>query len=142
MRVVLDTNVLVAAFIAHGVCNDLLEHCFLSHEVVLSKAILDELQDVLARKLDFTKDETRAVTRLLRGRGLLTKPAMLPAPVCRDPDDDTILATALAGDCILIVTGDKDLIDIGEYSGIKILRPSEFWEFENRHAENFPRTDD
>ena len=45
MKIVLDTNVLVAALIAHGVCADLVEHCFLSHKVQASEAILGELHE-------------------------------------------------------------------------------------------------
>ncbi len=39
MKIVLDTNVLIAAFISHGTCNELLEHCALNHEVILSPFI-------------------------------------------------------------------------------------------------------
>ncbi len=135
MRLVLDTNVLVAAFIAHGNCNELLEHCIVHHEVVLSKFILDELLGVLTRKFDFTQAEAQATLRLLRTRTHLTAPARLPSPVCRDPDDDIILATARTAECVAIVTGDKDLTDLQKYEGVRILTPSEFWEFENEDAE-------
>jgi putative PIN family toxin of toxin-antitoxin system len=135
MRIVLDTNVLVAAFIAHGNCNELLEYCIVNHEVVVSKFILDELVDVLTRKFDFTRAEARIVIRLLRTRTHLVDPAPLPIPVCRDPDDDTILATARTAECDAIVTGDKDLTDLQRYEGVSILTPSEFWQFESGAAE-------
>jgi len=136
MRIVLDTNVLVAAFIAHGNCNELLEYCIVHHEVVLSKFILEELLDVLTRKFDFTQAEAQAAIRLLRTRTHLIDPARLSIPVCRDPDDDTILATARSGECVAIVTGDKDLTDLKHYEGVRILAPAEFWEFENEAAEH------
>jgi len=53
MKLVLDTNVLVAAFISDGVCHQILEHCFLKHEVVLSNRILVELDDTLQEKFKF-----------------------------------------------------------------------------------------
>ena len=53
MKLVLDTNVLVAAFISEGVCHELLEHCFLKHEVVLSNRILKELDETLQKKFKF-----------------------------------------------------------------------------------------
>ncbi|MBM4149112.1 MAG: putative toxin-antitoxin system toxin component, PIN family [Lentisphaerae bacterium] len=136
MRIALDTNVLVAAFIAHGNCNELLEYCIVRHEVILSKFILGELLDVLTRKFGFTRAEAHAAVRLLRTRTRLIDPAPLPVPVCRDPDDDTILATARTAECDAIVTGDKDLTDLKHYEGIRILTPSEFWEFENEATEN------
>lgn len=135
MRIVLDTNVLVAAFIAHGNCNELLEYCVVQHEVVLSKFILEELLDVLTRKFDFTQADAQAAIRLLRTRTHLVDPVPLPIPVCRDPEDDTILATARTGECVAIVTGDKDLTDLQQYEGIRILTPSAFWEFENEAAD-------
>jgi predicted nucleic acid-binding protein len=50
VTLLLDTNVIVAALIARGVCADLLEHCFREHVVVTSQPLLDELDDVLRRK--------------------------------------------------------------------------------------------
>jgi putative PIN family toxin of toxin-antitoxin system len=131
MKIALDTNVLVAAFIAHGNCNELLEHCIVQHEVILSEFILNEMRDVLARKFMFTQDEVQSSVRLVRTRARLIEPVRLPVPVCRDPDDDAILATARSGGCAAIVTGDKDLTALKCYEGIRILTPSEFWEFEN-----------
>jgi putative PIN family toxin of toxin-antitoxin system len=131
MRILLDTNVLVAAFIAHGTCNEVLEHAALHHEIVLSKFILDELRRVLREKFKFSEKETRGTLRLLRGRCLLVKPDPLEDPVCRDADDDFVLATAVAGKCVCIVTGDKDLLDIGEFRGIRIITPDSYWAFED-----------
>lgn len=132
MRVVLDTNVLIAAFIAHGVCNELLEHCALNHDIIFSSFILDELKEKLHKKFGFTMREANRVVRLLTSRGSTVAPQELPDPICRDPDDDNIIGTAIAGSCDCIVTGDKDLLDLKSTSGIPIIRPSDFWEFESR----------
>lgn len=134
MRLVLDTNVLIAAFIAHGACSELFEHCMVSHEVVLSKAILDELHDVLIRKFKYTKGEAQEAIRLIRTRATIISSVPLDAPVCRDSDDDEILATAKTAGCLAIVTGDKDLTILGHYGQIKILAPSDFWKFEEESA--------
>lgn len=136
MRITLDTNVLVAAFIARGHCHELLEHCIVHHEVALSPFILDELRDVLVRKFEFTQTEAQAAVRLICTRARLIEPLPLPAPVCRDSEDDMILATARTAECVAVVTGDKDLIDLKQYEGIRILTPSEFWEFENEAVEH------
>lgn len=56
----------------------------------------------------------------------------LEQPVCRDPDDDNILAAALAGECVCIITGDKDLLVLDNFAGINIVSPNEFAEFESR----------
>jgi len=131
MRLVLNTNVLIAAFIAHGNCSELFEHCIVHHEVVLSVGILDELQDVLVRKFKFTKTEALAVKQLILTRVTLVSPTPLASPVCRDTDDDEILATAKIAGCSAIVTGDKDLTVLGNYDRIRILTPADFWKFEN-----------
>ncbi len=130
MRLVIDTNVLIAAFIAHGVCNELLEHCVLNHDVVLSKFILDELKDKLAGKFKFTTQEANAAVRLLKSRCSIVATQTLPSPVSRDPDDDNIIATALSGNCECIITGDKDLLDLEKVGDITIASPVQFWEIE------------
>jgi putative PIN family toxin of toxin-antitoxin system len=50
----------------------------------------------------------------------------LPARVCRDEDDDVVLATALAGKADVIVTGDEDLLVLKKFRGIEILSPRQF----------------
>ena len=130
MRLVLDANVLIAAFISHGVCNELLEHCVLNHEVVLSKFILDELKEKLTGKFKFAAREANAVVRLVESRSEIVPISPLTEAICRDPDDDNVIATAMNGQCSCIITGDKDLLDLGTVSGITILSPSSFWQFE------------
>lgn len=127
MRVVLDTNVLIAAFITHGACNELLEHCAINHEIIMSAFILDEVRDKLVGKFNFSSREAEAVLLLLKSRAVLVKPRALEKPTCRDPDDDLILGTAIAGNCECIVTGDKDLLDLDCFEGIRMVNPSDFW---------------
>ena len=49
------------------------------------------------------------------------EPASLPQPVCRDPDDDHVIACAIAARADVIVSGDSDLLDLGQHQGIAIL---------------------
>ena len=130
MKLVLDTNVIVAAFTAHGVCNELLEHCALHHEIILSETILEEFQQVLTRKFGFGKTEAHEAGQLLRSKAVLVKPAALGAAVSRDRNDDFVIGTAVAGQCSCIISGDKDLTEIGEYKGVRIITPSVFWRYE------------
>mgnify|MGYP006296292989 CR=1 FL=1 len=128
MKVLLDTNVLVAAFISRGQCNELLEHCVRNHELVTSPTILDELERVLREKLDFPRAMVAEALELVRGEATEFDPPGLPEPVSRDPDDDEVLAAAFEGECDVIVTGDDDLLTIESYRDITILTPSRFWE--------------
>ncbi len=130
MRVLLDTNVLIAAFIARGTCCELLEHCARHHTVVSSAPLLQELREKLSGKLGFSLQETRETLSLFQGHMELVEPATLDQPVSRDPDDDAVLAAALAGKCDCIVTGDKDLLVLEKFCQIPILAPADFWRHE------------
>lgn len=130
MTLVLDTNVLVAAFVARGACHDLLEHCLARHDVVMSDFLADEFERVLSRKLRVPAELVADAVRLLRSETLFVEPAALPARIRRDPEDDVVLGTALASACDCLVTGDDDLLVLDAYDGIRILRPAAFWEYE------------
>lgn len=126
MKIVLDTNVLIAALIARGVCHELLEHCVLRHTLLTSDFILEETQEKLTEKFGYSVDLAEEAVSLLRSRMKLVAPANLERQVCRDPDDDNILAAAVSGKCDCIITGDKDLLVLKEYEGIDILSPRDF----------------
>ena len=130
MRIVLDTNVLIAAFISHGTCNELMEHCALSHEVVLSPFILDEFTRKLIHKFRFTAHEAEVAVNLLESRFEVVEPLVLAKPICRDADDDQVIGTALVANCEYIVTGDKDLLDLRRVKQIRMTSPSDFWALE------------
>jgi putative PIN family toxin of toxin-antitoxin system len=130
MRVLLDTNVLIAAFVARGACTELFEHCARNHTLVTSPVLLAELAATLRRKFGVSARDANAVVALLRGRFESIDPRPLADPVCRDRDDDQVLAAALDGRCDCIVTGDKDLLVLGTFSGIPIVKPIDFWKIE------------
>lgn len=129
MRSVLDTNVLIAAFISRGTCHELFEHCVREHTLTGSSYILDEFRDKLVEKFDFAPRESRQARELLASRTTVVEPDPLGQTVCRDPDDDNILAAALAGECACIVSGDKDLLSLGTSRGIDIIAPRDFWRY-------------
>jgi|SRR5215213_2168149 len=130
MRIVLDTNVLIAAFIARGVCHQLLEHCVSHHDLVISEFIINEVREKLVGKFKYTTEVANEAMGLLRSRMEFVTPAPLDKPVCRDVDDDNILAAAVAGNCECIITGDKDLLVLKQFQGINILSPIDFQGYE------------
>lgn len=132
MRALLDTNVLIAAFIARGNSNEVFDHCLTSHQIITSLWILDELEEKLIGKFHFSKAEVKGVVRLIRDNAEIAEPEGLDEKVCRDADDDNILAAALAGKADCIITGDSDLLVLKNYRGIRILSPTGFWEFEGK----------
>lgn len=127
MRVVFETNVVVAGIVAEGLCREILEIHVPEHTAVLSQVLWDELLVTLRRKYDLTPDDL-PILGLYRQHAEWCEPAALPAAVCRDADDDWVLATAVAGEAAAIVSGDTDLLLLAHYSGIKILSPRQFVE--------------
>ena len=63
----------------------------------------------------------------------LVVPAPLESSVCRDADDDLVLATARTGERAAILTGDQDLLVLDPFHGIRVLAPSGFWKWESMH---------
>ena len=126
MKIVLDTNVLIAALIARGVCHELLEHCVVRHVLFTSEFILEETQEKLIEKFGYSAELAADAVSVLRSRMKVVTPSKLESQVCRDPDDDNILAAAVSGNCDCIITGDKDLLVLKRYEGIEIFRPRDF----------------
>lgn len=125
MTVVLDTNVIVAALVAKGLCHEVVVRALGSSTVVSSPALLDELEQTLRAKFTLGPAAT-AFLEQLRLRVHLVTPATLAAPVSRDADDDVVLGTAVAADARLVVTGDQDLLVIRRYNDIDIVTPRDF----------------
>lgn len=132
MIILLDTNVLIVAFVAHGFCHELLEHCVRQHSLITSAFIIEEFRDKLSHKLKYKPEAINQAIELLLSRMKVVEPTPLKQRICRDPDDDNVLAAAIAGKCDCIITGDKDLLVLKEYEGIEILRPNDFREYEGR----------
>ncbi|MBC7229808.1 MAG: putative toxin-antitoxin system toxin component, PIN family [Actinobacteria bacterium] len=130
MRVFFDTNVLISAFIAHGTSSEVFEHCLSSCQVYTSPFILDELKDVLSSKLHLSVSRIKEISEFLMNNLELVEAGSLEEKVCRDHDDDFVLAGALAAAADCLITGDEDLLVIKEYKGIRIIRPIDFWRFE------------
>ena len=128
MRIALDSSVLIAANISRaGTCAELLEDLLLHHDLVISEFILEELNRTLIEKFRYPRRDADQVVTFLRRVGTMVVHADLPADLCRDPEDMPILGTAVAGKCALLVSVDRDLLDVQAIQNIPIIRPGEFW---------------
>ncbi len=134
MRVVFDTNVIVAGLVAKGLCHELIEVHLPLHEAILSRELWDELLRTLEEKFGLGEEELPFLA-LYRRHAAWVEPQRLEAPVSRDPDDDRVLATALTGQADVIVTGDDDLLILETFKGVEILAPRRFLEV---HASSAP----
>lgn len=116
MRIVIDTNIWVSALInPHGEPARLLSLFLQSRfEIVLCEELLNELKDVLyrpriARKYNITKAIVLEFCELLKARAHLVT-IFNRVNICRDPDDNVVIEAAIAGNALIIVSRDEDLI--------------------------------
>ena len=128
---VIDTNVLLSALLWRNTPYALLEEARNGVVTLISSpALLAELAEVLERpkfdvilaKSDTSRAQLFANVRLLAE---VIDPPPLAQPVCRDPDDDAVLALALAALADLIVSGDDDLLTLVTFGGIPIVTPAQ-----------------
>jgi uncharacterized protein len=126
VRIVLDTNVLVSALHFGGRPRRLLEDVLRGdHTLIVGPAILGELEAALVETCGWTSDRAAAVRAELEAIAEVVTPVEVPR-VCRDPDDDQILAIAVVGLVDALVTGDGDLLALGAHRGVKIMSVADF----------------
>jgi len=123
VRIVFDTNVLFSAFTAHGTCAGLYEECLQWAQMVVSQEILKELEEKLASKAKLNPVEIHEILAAIRDDSQIVETVPLSKRVCRDPDDDAILAAAVSAEADVIVTGDSDLLVLERFGSISILNP-------------------
>jgi uncharacterized protein len=129
LRVFLDTNVLVAAFATRGLCADVFRLVLAEHELLVSQAVIEELTRALTGKIRLPAQTTREIVALVTSSAALCKAPVQVQPITvRDADDAVILGDALAGHADVLITGDKDLLDLGEIPGLRVLDPRGFWQ--------------
>lgn len=128
MRVFLDTNVLVSAFATRGLCADVLRHVLADHELVLGEPVVAELRRVLREKIRLPRAHLDRIEEFLRENEIAPRPKKAAAIPIRDASDRWILATAIAAKVDVLVTGDRDLLDIVRTCPVKLCTPREFWD--------------
>ncbi|MBI4230900.1 MAG: putative toxin-antitoxin system toxin component, PIN family [Planctomycetes bacterium] len=132
MRVVLDANVLIAAFATRGLCHDVLETALARHEAVTSEPILEEVCGKLRGKIRVPAPIVGEIRSFLLENLEQVEPLPVEPSACRDPGDLAVLGTAAAAHADAIVTGDKDLLVLGSFGTCRIVTPRQFWEAARR----------
>jgi putative PIN family toxin of toxin-antitoxin system len=128
-RVVLDTNVLISAVLSPlGKPFACLSWVLDNATLIASRELLEELETRLA-KPKFSKyldDSRRRAFVAELGLSAVQVELSGAVTVCRDPDDNKLLETAVAGHADWLVTGDQDLLVLNPFQRIRILTPSAF----------------
>ena len=123
----LDTNVLVSAFATRGLCADVLRYVLAEHELIVGEVVLRELRKVLLRRVKLPRKVASEVEDFLRDREVVAKPHKPSSIPIRDASDRWILALAVEGKSDVLVTGDRDLLDVKARSPLPIVDPRGFW---------------
>ena len=127
MRVFIDTNGLISAFAARGLCADLMRLLLAEHEILTGEVNVVELRRVLTKRFKATAAQVDVIEQLLRDQTIIPTPAALLSLKVRDPDDAWVLASAVAGDADLLVSGNQDLLVLANRAPLPILSPRDAW---------------
>jgi uncharacterized protein len=127
MRLVLDSNVIIAAFAARGLCQALFEYCLENHEIFICREMLDEIDRKLVQKIGVPRKIAAEISSYLKAGAVLVEPATVERGVCRDESDLKVIGTAVTAHAEYLITGDKDLLAIRKYEKTKTLDPRSFW---------------
>lgn len=130
MKIVLDTNVFVSGLFFTGPPYQILNAWRRrTVRLAVSPEVLEEYQRVSQELAEtFPQVDLAAPLALLETHATLCKPRKLPAPVCADSDDDKFLACALGGRTKMVVSGDRHLLAVDGYRGVRVLKPRQFVE--------------
>jgi len=129
MKIFTDTNVLVSAFTARGLCADLFEIILADHTLMTGEFVLNELDRVLLKKLKIPERKVSDTIQLLRRYHVEPVPDEPSTLNVRDEDDKWVLQSAIKANANILITGDKDLLVESEsVQQLRIISPRDFWD--------------
>jgi putative PIN family toxin of toxin-antitoxin system len=128
VKAVFDTNVLIAAFLTEGICSGLLIRARKqAFNLVLCDDIIREFEGILIKKFKLTSTDISEISAIVSEAASEILHNLDPIPnICRDPNDDMIIACAIDATADYIVTGDEDLLILKRYKDIVIINPRNF----------------
>ncbi len=127
MKLVLDSNIYIAAFATRGLCSDIFEYCIKNCEIVSCKEIKAEVKNKLIKKIKIPKKIVEEILHFISEKTISFIPQKVSIDACRDKNDLMVQGLALAVNAKYIVTGDKDLLVLNKIGKTKIITPREFW---------------
>jgi putative PIN family toxin of toxin-antitoxin system len=133
MRVILGSNVAIAAVASRGLCEAILELCLEQHHLILCEGILKEIERKLRIKIKVPPPVIDEYLKVLRSNTEILVPEAVDKKTRRDPEDLMILGLVSPGAADAIITEDKDLLVLKHYKQAAIMTPRGFWESNRAH---------
>ena len=129
MRIVIDTNVIASGIFFGGKPKKLLEMVVSrSLDAFVSEEILLEYQQTIEELCSRYPSRPRQLplTRIISAMKMVAPKTKIQ--ICRDSDDNKFIECAVDAKCVFIVSGDKDLLSVNHYDGIKIVTVADFFD--------------
>ncbi|MDL5055768.1 putative toxin-antitoxin system toxin component, PIN family [Oscillatoria laete-virens NRMC-F 0139] len=130
-KIVLDTNVVIAAFAARGLCEAIFELCLEKHELITSDFLLEEFRRKLIKKIRMPADLVEEILLLYSKNSQKVIPAVMDGEICRDPKDIPVIGTCVSGSAEYLISGDQDLLILENFQKTKIVSPRQFYDLHN-----------
>ena len=128
MKIVIDSNVYLSAFLTQGLSNRVLDICIDKHEIFISPWIIAELQQKLKKKFKVKQPDLNKFLNFIRSIAKTIEPRGDIPDISRDKDDNNILFLAEYTESDLIITGDKDLLILKKHRKTVIINPRDYME--------------
>ena len=131
-KVTLDTNIIISGLGFGGKPREILD-LILDDKIkaVTSPILLAELEDVITKKFQKLTYSIEPISKQIKKKFKIVKPKTT-LRVVKDEPDNRVLEAAIEGDCKYIVTGDKELLRLKSYRGVKIVTSDQFLKYLNK----------
>ena len=126
MRVFLDTNVLISAFITRGLSSEIFRLIVKEHHLVIGDIVINEFKRILLKKFKIQQNEVDEILDFLKSFEKCPYSGEKSPIQLADKDDEKVLDNAIKSKSEILITGDKDLLDIKQNLTIKLLSPRDF----------------
>ena len=127
INIVVDSNVWISALIFGGNSRKVFEQSISSNSLIcVSEELLNETRRIVLRKFKSFQPDLESFILALESRIYKVNLGSIFIDICRDPNDNFIIETAVISKSTYIISGDKDLLSLKNYKKIKIITPLDF----------------
>lgn len=127
MKILFDTNILISAFLTGGSSYEVMEQAIHQYDIYYTTFIINEFKEIFKNKFHYPESVIDEFVLFIHKFFLKGNTANNIPNICRDPDDNQVLADAVINGIDVIITGDRDLLELNNYKGIKIIFPIDYW---------------